>query len=241
MALLDSVNGAIIGENEYWIGLAENVVSTQVFQLITTSTTTTTITSTSTMSAATTAMPGQAFQCPPYTVWPKIIGVLCGNCEALVRALPYNGRCDRYCASFGLECAMARDDISGTCRRSRQVSCNRAIPNVGVGMLCTCRNSDAATNPQSSSRSCSSFSQWPQINVNVCGSCSAVVPLGVPTLNSHNSCFQYCKSFQHICVAAALQGSDSCSIRQSLNCADNVAPEATEGLCTCVQEDGNGM
>merc|ERR1711953_663786 len=40
--------------------------------------------------------------CSSFSRWPSIkAGVTCSSCTALVLTEPYQGRCDRYCQSFG--------------------------------------------------------------------------------------------------------------------------------------------
>ena len=55
-------------------------------------------------------------KCAPFSEWPDVDrGVTCGGCKALVLAAPYQGRCDRYCASFGHRCTAAAEEKSESC------------------------------------------------------------------------------------------------------------------------------
>lgn len=165
--------------------------------------------------------------CSPYSAWQNITGMPCGNCEALVAAVPSNGICASYCSSIGLECVTAWDDVDGTCSRRNQVDCMAQVPNAGLSMLCTCRT--IATSPVA--EQCASYSRWPQIDVNICGGCMAAVALRAPSSISRDSCSDFCKSFNHQCTAAAVQGTSPCSQGRPLNCTDHVE----SALCTCMQ------
>jgi len=252
--LLSSINGAPLGQNEFWVGTLPSftrrmntfeVPGTTTTSTTTTSTTTsstttsstttssTTTLSTTTTSFTTTSPPARdvGFQCPSYSAWPNILGLTCGNCEALVPAEPYSSRCDLYCLSFDTKCLTAWDDINGTCSRRNRTPCHLPITNAGIGMLCTCAYDGVVVEPP---QQCQAYASWPQVRVNVCGGCKAVVPLRVPVLNFGSSCEEFCSSFGHRCIAAALQGSSICSTRQLLDCPES-PKEAPEALCTCVQ------
>lgn len=279
--ILDSVNGAPLGMNDFWVGVVQRgtnpvrsanrfTVPTNSFIFTTTTTTTitattTTITSgststrtstthsttsqttlTSTTDSTITTSTATSFtgstssttttrtmavvrvRCPSYSSWSNILGMTCGNCEALVAAAPFNATCGRYCSAIGLECVAAFDDISGTCARKNQVDCNVPVPNAGQGILCTCQSSASSLR----AAQCAAYSRWPQIDVDTCGGCTAVVPLGQPSVS--DSCSDYCISFGHTCSAAGVQGSTTCAIGQNLSCQDRVAA-GVHTLCKCVQ------
>jgi len=220
--------GAAQGFNDFWIGTTGTVRRMQNFSIPTIPTISTT--STSTPSSTHTVTIPQRLQCPPYTAWQNLLGVPCGNCEALVEAAPYSGSCELYCSSIGLDCITAWDDVDGTCSRRNQVDCSTPVPNAGLGMLCTCQQGTLAPFPQQ----CNAYAQWAQINMHICGGCKASAALNVPSLAPSSTCFDYCKSFGHRCTAAAVQGSTPCSSAQVLNCTDTVQAEL-EVLCTCQQ------
>jgi len=220
-ALLNSADGEPRGQNEYWIGVTGLVPRNQTFAFPTI--TSTTITST------TTTAPNS---CLSYTQWPDVLGLVCGNCEALVSATNYSSRCDLYCSSFLLECVSAHDDIDGTCARRNQVPCDVAVPNAGLSMLCTCTFGQASV----PAAGCDDYVHWPQIDSLVCGGCSALVPLNDPPVNVV-SCSQYCSSFGHTCSAAAMQGSTVCSVEEQVDCSATVQ-RAPRILCTCLHQSG---
>lgn len=243
--LLESDNGMSRGQNAFWIGNSSSDVRiSQTFTVpdfTTTSTTTTstrtgpyttTSTSSASTSSSTVTAPIILYQCPTYAHWPSILGVVCGGCEALVAATAYDGRCDRYCSSFGLECVAAADDTDGTCLRRNPVDCQTQVPNAGSAMLCTCQARASSFNfvPQQ----CSSYTRWPQIDLNVCGSCRAIVPLGLPGFTRGSTCSKYCSSFGHTCLSAAIPASTDCSIGQILDCSEKVE-RAASALCTCLR------
>jgi len=162
--------------------------------------------------------------CPPYSAWPPMMGA-CGSCEALVVAASYNSSCDHYCSSFGLACVAAG---SGTCSMKTQVSCNEHTSIDELGMLCTCQGwADVPLQ-------CSSFATWSHVDVNLCGNCTAAVSQRVLSSKFGSTCDQYCKSFQHRCSAAAVQGSTACSVAQPLHCSEPVQDVTLDVLCRCV-------
>ncbi|CAE7617316.1 unnamed protein product [Symbiodinium natans] len=65
--------------------------------------------------------------CAPFAEWPDVDGgVTCGGCRALVKAEPYEGRCDRYCSSFGHRCIAAAEERAETCEVEEEKRCDEA-------------------------------------------------------------------------------------------------------------------
>ena len=89
--------------------------------------------------------------CASYSHWPNIAvgwsgankGITCGNCLALVQTNPYDGRCSKYCQSFGHICAHAAEEKDDNCMEtSTPYNCDDTIigdtPGGTSDMLCTC-------------------------------------------------------------------------------------------------------
>lgn len=64
-------------------------------------------------------------------------GVTCGECMALVKTAPYNGRCDTYCESFGQVCIMAAEEKDENCEIKYEARCDEEIKDTS-DMLCKC-------------------------------------------------------------------------------------------------------
>eukprot|EP00418_Pyrodinium_bahamense_P044377 CAMPEP_0179209632 /NCGR_PEP_ID=MMETSP0796-20121207/104551_1 /TAXON_ID=73915 /ORGANISM="Pyrodinium bahamense, Strain pbaha01" /LENGTH=513 /DNA_ID=CAMNT_0020914591 /DNA_START=56 /DNA_END=1597 /DNA_ORIENTATION=- len=76
--------------------------------------------------------------CAAFGYWPFIDnGVTCGDCTALVLTAPYNGRCDRYCESFGHVCISAAEETAENCKVKYSRPCDTEIAGTS-DMLCTC-------------------------------------------------------------------------------------------------------
>jgi len=76
--------------------------------------------------------------CAAFAAWPNVDGsVTCDGCTALVLTAPYEGRCDKYCESFGHVCEAAAEEVNEDCRTKYAARCEEPI--VGTSdMLCTC-------------------------------------------------------------------------------------------------------
>lgn len=87
-------------------------------------------------------------QCADFSQWPNVDGhVTCGGCTALVLAgSPYNGRCDKYCASFGHVCKAAAEEVNENCQVKYSVRCNEAIQGTS-DILCTCESRNPSPVP----------------------------------------------------------------------------------------------
>jgi len=174
----------------------------------------------------------ERFECTPYATWPDILGSTCGNCEAVVQTTPYGGRCDQYCRAIGHECVSAAETMDASCKgRNTTVSCDQSVRNTSSGMLCTCRTATGLQPPPSQ---CRAFSQWPQINVQTCGDCTAKVAVNIPAVSAATTCEEFCTSFSHRCSAAAAPDLSACSIRRTIGCSDTLE-NSPEALCTCVE------
>lgn len=229
--LLDTPNGAQMGKNRFWIGDPLTGVHERQHFKIPSHPKTTSTTSTTMSTGAARAVTD--IQCPPYSAWLDVQGMACGECQALVSTANYSSQCDLYCSSMDLECVAAADDVNGTCFQQSHVPCHIPVPNAGPNMLCTCRSREAIPTPPVVK--CHQYSFWPYIDGHFCGHCTAVVPLRVPALKIGSSCDQYCSSFHHKCIWAALQGSSSCSVAQRIRCSD-VVEEVREAICTCEEQ-----
>jgi len=218
--LLDSFNGLPRGDNDFWIGAtgALGVRTNQSFPFVNVTKTTTTTTTTTITATAFTG------DCSSFTSWPSILGVVCGNCAALVEAAPYGRRCDTYCQSFSQECVQAAAS-DGTCEATARVPCSTPVPGNSTGMLCTCSGS-LARNPD-----CANYNEWPAIEARICGSCTATVPVNHPSEPYGKSCSDFCSNFGHECSSANQVGTRACISTKTLSCSDVV--EGTEALCQC--------
>lgn len=86
-------------------------------------------------------------KCAPFSEWPDVDrGVTCGGCKALVLAAPYQGRCDRYCASFGHRCTAAAEEKSESCEAEEEKRCDEEISDTS-DILCTCERDDGTPSP----------------------------------------------------------------------------------------------
>jgi len=76
--------------------------------------------------------------CVPFDQWPSVDGgVTCGSCTALVLTSPFDGRCDKYCESFGHTCSAAAEEINENCEVKYTAECNQQISGTS-DMLCKC-------------------------------------------------------------------------------------------------------
>ena len=174
--------------------------------------------------------------CSSFDTWPNVDnGVTCADCMALVLTAPYNGRCDRYCESFGHVCVAAAEEKSESCEEQYTQPCNQAISGTS-DMLCKCVLPDAPPScpaPPTESSCCSGFSSWPDVDNGVtCADCMALVL----TAPYNGRCDRYCESFGHVCVAAAEEKSESCEEQYTQPC-DQAIPGTSDMLCKCVKPD----
>eukprot|EP00933_Yihiella_yeosuensis_P071532 TRINITY_DN79733_c0_g1_i1.p1 TRINITY_DN79733_c0_g1~~TRINITY_DN79733_c0_g1_i1.p1 ORF type:complete len:945 (-),score=167.42 TRINITY_DN79733_c0_g1_i1:350-3184(-) len=217
-----------------------------------TPTTTTTATTTVTTGATPSTDPNC---CAPFSDWPQVDnGVTCSSCTALVLTSPFAGRCDRYCASFGHICVEAAEEVNENCEVKYTASCSTEIA-LTSDMLCTCRKPQGTGQcsaspptttsapapvttttttartviPPGSSACCSAFNLWPNVDGGVtCDNCRALVltaPYG-------GRCDRYCESFGHVCVAAAEEEAEDCSVKFQTEC-DVAITGTSDMLCTC--------
>jgi len=87
--------------------------------------------------------------CVPYNNWPLVDnGVTCGDtCTALVQVDDSNdGKCDKYCASFGHVCVASAEEVDENCQVKYTGSCGSPIRGTS-DMLCTCHRPDPAECP----------------------------------------------------------------------------------------------
>jgi len=171
-------------------------------------------------------------QCEPFTRWPGV-KTTCGGCRALVATSASDGRCDRYCASFGHTCVGAAEEQDNNCEVKYSASCSQTISGTS-DMLCSCARSaqqQPATmpTPQPSADQCSSFNQWPDVQV-TCGGCRALVA----TYAAGGRCDRYCASFGHTCVSAAEEQDNDCNIKYSTSC-DTPISGTSDMLCSCAR------
>merc|ERR1712048_58286 len=71
-------------------------------------------------------------------------GVTCNNCAALVSTQPYQGRCDKYCESFGHVCIAAAEEHNNDCDVLYRAKCGQKISDTS-DMLCVCSQADCDT------------------------------------------------------------------------------------------------
>ena len=96
----------------------------------------------------------QAGSCAPFAEWPDVDGgVTCGGCRALVKAGPYGGRCDRYCASFGHRCTAAAEEVAEDCVVKESKRCDEAIPDTS-DILCTCERGEVSSTVEPPTSGC---------------------------------------------------------------------------------------
>merc|ERR1719414_2054482 len=117
---------------------------------------------------------------------------------------PHENSCSKYCESFGHACVAAAEEVDEDCAVKYSVPCDQAIDGTS-DMLCTCRRDSH----------CAPFSQWPGVDGDViCKDCTALVM----TAPYENSCSTYCRSFGHVCVAAAEEVNEDCAVKYSVPC-----------------------
>jgi len=193
----------------------------------TTTTTTMSTTSTTTTPSSITPRPGiENIKCASYPIWPNIQAAACGNCRALAPS-----RCDTYCQSFNHTCFAAAIPDGNTCMEDGAARCNED-PGPQGNMLCTC---GLVNGQQAPSSMCAEYPQWLTIEARVCGNCTAVARLNVPTRPFPN-CNSFCESFGHVCERAAMGstiGNTPCIEVAQMNCATTVSG-IKEALCSCV-------
>jgi len=188
---------------------------------------TTTSTTTTTTPGSITPRPGiENIKCGAYPIWPNIQGAACGNCQALV-----SGRCDTYCQSFNHTCFAAAIPDGNACIVDGAARCNED-PGPQGNMLCTC---GLVSSQQAPPSRCAEYPQWLTIEASVCGNCTAVARLNVPTRPFPN-CNSFCESFGHVCERAAIgstTGNTPCIEVAPMSCATAVSG-IKEALCSCV-------
>jgi len=93
--------------------------------------------------------------CKSFAEWPNVDGgVTCDACTALVQTQPYDGRCDRYCESFGHVCISAAEEVADNCEVKYKADCDRPMQGTS-DMLCRCHLPTA--------QSCDTGSETPQL------------------------------------------------------------------------------
>jgi len=183
--------------------------------------------------------------CSSYTSWPEIQGAVCGQCRALVPPARNTPRsCQSYCESFNHTCISAALSDTNSCEESRPMECNPETDDFEIevqiidnpSMLCTCSKEEDLSPPDFR---CGSYPQWPSIEVNVCGNCTAAVTVNNP-LRKYPTCESFCSSFDHVCEKAAVAISstklhDACikEEEKEFGCM-NSTEGYSEVLCTCV-------
>jgi len=134
--------------------------------------------------------------CNTYSNWNGIDGTVCGDCTAEVKPNVTGQSCNDYCASFGHICTNQTTNTDGDCsNRSPAQSCSDPItPNT----LCRCVHQSPSN---VAAPRCASYSQWARIDQDVCGNCSAIVPVNVRGQGKRfDSCEEFCEEFKHECV-----------------------------------------
>jgi hypothetical protein len=178
-----------------------------------------------------TPAPTVALECAPFDQWPNVAGsVTCENCMALVRTSPYSGSCDNYCKSFNHVCVAAAEEVNNNCDIKYASSCDDEITGTS-DMLCTCQGTPQPqpTPAPTVALDCVPFDQWPNVAGSVtCENCRALVR----TSPYSGSCDDYCKSFNHVCVAAAEEVNNNCDIKYASSCDDKITG-TSDMLCTC--------
>ncbi|CAE7506418.1 Gusb [Symbiodinium natans] len=172
--------------------------------------------------------------CNAFTSWPDVDnGITCTDCMALVLTAPYNGRCDKYCESFGHVCVAAAEEKSEDCEMQYTQPCNQAITGTS-DMLCKCVLPDApASCPAPTPKCCSAFTSWPDVDNGItCTDCMALVL----TAPYNGRCDKYCESFGHVCVAAAEEKSEDCEVQYTQPC-NQAITGTSDMLCKCVLPD----
>lgn len=101
--------------------------------------------------------------CAPFTSWPDIDGgITCTDCTALVLSKPYDGRCDKYCASFGHVCVAAAEEKDESCEVLESKRCDEEIKGTS-DMLCTCEYGDTAPPPSPAPAESACFGELPAL------------------------------------------------------------------------------
>jgi len=120
-------------------------------------------------------------------------------------------------------CTAAAEEVDEDCEVKQVKQCNEAIEGTS-DMLCTCERPPVPPNP-----TCAPFGQWPSVdNAVTCANCTALVeayPFG-------GKCDSYCRSFGHVCVAAAEEVLDTCAVDYTASC-DEEIQGTSDMLCTC--------
>merc|ERR1711988_1937699 len=81
----------------------------------------------------------------------------------------------------------------------------------------------------STNKNCADFSQWPAVDNGVtCGGCTALVE----TAPYGGRCDAYCRSFGHVFVAAAEEEEETCKVKASASCSEEIK-DTSDMLCTC--------
>jgi len=166
-------------------------------------------------------------QCDDFAHFSVIDNIICGNCMALVPTMPFEGKCSKYCESFGHKCVFAAEEVVESCNVLARYACDETIADTS-DMLCQC-----ASEPEPSTRlgRCAPYSNWPTLDDGaVCGDCKALAQISVP----NGSCDAYCQSFNHVCTDASNDVRDSCQNSSSaINCS-TLRNNDEDLLCTCV-------
>jgi len=85
------------------------------------------------------------------------------------------------------------------------------------------------TTRKPSSSSCADFANWPAVDDGVsCGACTALVL----TADYGGKCANYCRSFGHVCVAAAEEEDENCVVKYHAQCDEEIIG-TSDMLCTC--------
>lgn len=172
-------------------------------------------------------------RCAAYSNWPSIQNTVCGDCTALVKLRAFGGSCNSYCESFGHRCVRAAEEEDDKCTIRRRRDCDDEPSSSDA--LCTCElRSDASAVNAINNPNCASYSEWPKIFENVCGSCEARVPSSTAVVDGkrYTTCEEYCKSFGHECQRAVDDTSCGADPDDVIPC--NVQAEFRFQMCTCV-------
>lgn len=175
--------------------------------------------------------------CDGYESWPNVdTGITCAGCTALVLTEPYEGRCDKYCESFGHECFQAAEEVEENCEVKYTQSCNEPVKDTS-DMLCSCRRKPRVDDPhcdwpgppKPEKSCCKNMDQWPDVDNGVtCGDCMALVLAE----KYGGRCDQYCESFGQVCIMAAEEQEENCEVKYEVPC-DQAITGTSDILCKC--------
>ena len=175
--------------------------------------------------------------CDGYEKWPDLDnGKTCEGCTALVLTAPYEGRCDKYCESFGHVCYSAAEEVEEGCEVKYTGDCDKPIEGTS-DMLCSCRKKQTVDEPscdwpgppKPQTECCTDFNSWPDVDNGVtCGNCMALVLAE----KYGGRCDQYCESFGQVCVKAAEEQEENCEVKYEVPC-NQAITGTSDILCQC--------